>query len=158
MVLNTIAYMIEDTKFMPTYTLPMLVFTIYPFILSQVYIWLEDLPDNGPCGYGFGFELGTTLWVTIEHIANTLPASHILCAKFCTNGKKKRKKEYHFTHSLIFGGEKFAKFRKRRRNVYVFATFLLGFQRERESAGGVGIHFLYQLLNILDRLQKPVTI
>jgi hypothetical protein len=32
MVLNTIAYMIEDTKFMPMYTLPMLVFTIYPFI------------------------------------------------------------------------------------------------------------------------------
>jgi hypothetical protein len=32
MVLNTIAYMIEDTKFMPMYTLPMLAFTIYPLL------------------------------------------------------------------------------------------------------------------------------
>jgi hypothetical protein len=75
------------------------------------------------------FELGTTLWVTIEHIANTLPATHILYAKLCTNDQKKRKKkEYHFTYSLVFVGGNFAKFRKiRRRNVFVFATFLLGF-------------------------------
>jgi hypothetical protein len=79
--------------------------------------------------------------VTIEHIANTLPASHILCAKFCTNGKKRKGISFH--KFLGFGSrENLPNFQKRRREMYLFLPhFFLGFREKgREGWGG---HFLY---------------
>jgi hypothetical protein len=70
--------------------------------------------------------------VTIEYIANTLPASHILCPKFCTNGKKKR--EYHFTYPLVSGGGNLPNFEKEEEMYLLLPHFFLGF-REKERVG-----------------------
>jgi hypothetical protein len=79
--------------------------------------------------------------VTIEHIANTLPASHIPCAKFRTNGKRKEKRNIIFTHSLVLGGG-ICQISKKEEEMYLFLPhFFLGFREKgREGWGG---HFLY---------------
>jgi hypothetical protein len=80
--------------------------------------------------------------VAIEHTANTLPASHILCAKFCTNGKKRKGISFHIF--LGFGGRggDLPNFKKEEEMYLFLPHFFLGFREK----GRVGVGWAFFVL------------